>query len=216
MLTYFRRFRKQKRALAEKLILQSCSFSGMGTVFVKFYEVATFRGRSCLYIVLANIPSPLSADFFYRALSLSTASCHSCLLRDPAPLCVNGQKQGGAGRKKDTPIGRLNPGNLLPAGWRTICAEDHMKKRATCSSDLFSFEKMQNLEAAPARRWEELLRARRRLEELFELSREVGTKANLSELVRFLLDITLRLLPGSAPAFLLLDPSGEQLLRIED
>ena len=91
-----------------------------------------------------------------------------------------------------------------------------MKKRATCSSDLFSFEKMQNLEAAPARRWEELLRARRRLEELFELSREVGTKANLSELVRFLLDITLRLLPGSAPAFLLLDPSGEQLLRIED
>src|SRR5208283_3705160 len=56
----------------------------------------------------------------------------------------------------------------------------------------------------------------RRLEELFNLSREVGTKATLPELVEFLLEFTVKLLPGSEPAFLLLVSSCEQLLRLED
>ena len=73
-----------------------------------------------------------------------------------------------------------------------------------------------NLERALALRSEELLSTQRRLEELFELSREVGTKATLSELVQFLLDFTIKLLPGSEPAFLLLDASCEQFLRLED
>lgn len=72
-----------------------------------------------------------------------------------------------------------------------------------------------NLEQALAMRSEELLRTQRRLEDLFELSREVGTKATLSELVQFLLDFTVKLLPGSEPAFLLLDSSCEQFLRLE-
>jgi len=73
-----------------------------------------------------------------------------------------------------------------------------------------------NLEQALAMRSEELLRTQRRLEQLFDLSREVGTKATLSELVQFLLDLTVKLLPGSEPAFLLLDSSCEQFLRFED
>ena len=73
-----------------------------------------------------------------------------------------------------------------------------------------------NLEQALALRSEELLRTQRRLEELFNLSREVGTKATLPELVEFLLEFTVKLLPGSEPAFLLLDSSCEQLLRLED
>jgi PAS domain S-box-containing protein len=73
-----------------------------------------------------------------------------------------------------------------------------------------------NLEQALALRSEELLRTQRRLEELFDVSREVGTKATLSELVQFLLDFTVKLLPGSEPAFLLLDSSCEQFLHFED
>jgi PAS domain S-box-containing protein len=73
-----------------------------------------------------------------------------------------------------------------------------------------------NLEQALALRSEELLRTQRRLEELFKLSREVGTKATLTELVEFLLEFTVKLLPGSEPAFLLLDSQCEQFLRLED
>ncbi len=73
-----------------------------------------------------------------------------------------------------------------------------------------------NLEQALALRSEQLLRTQRRLEELFNLSREVGTKATLPELVEFLLEFTVKLLPGSEPAFLLLDSPSEQLLRLED
>ena len=73
-----------------------------------------------------------------------------------------------------------------------------------------------NLEQALALRSEQLVRTQRRLEELFDLSREVGTKATLADLVQFLLDFTVKLLPGSEPAFLLLDSSGEQFLRFED
>ena len=73
-----------------------------------------------------------------------------------------------------------------------------------------------NLEQALALRSEELIRTQRRLEELFELSREVGAKATLAELVQFLLNFTLKLLPDSEPALLLLDSSGEHLLRFED
>ena len=73
-----------------------------------------------------------------------------------------------------------------------------------------------NLEQALALRSEELVRTQRRLEELFNLSREVGTKASLPELVEFLLEFTVKLLPGSEPAFLLLDSSCEQFLRLED
>jgi PAS domain S-box-containing protein len=73
-----------------------------------------------------------------------------------------------------------------------------------------------NLEQALSLRSEELLRTQRRLEELFNLSREVGTKATLPELVEFLLEFTVKLFPGSEPAFLLLDSSCEQFVRLED
>ncbi|MHC1730091.1 MAG: sigma 54-interacting transcriptional regulator [Syntrophobacteraceae bacterium] len=73
-----------------------------------------------------------------------------------------------------------------------------------------------NLEQALALRSAELLRTQGRLEELFELSREVGTKATLAELVQFLLDFTMKLLPGTEPALLLLNASCDQFLRIED
>ncbi|MFZ0929181.1 MAG: sigma 54-interacting transcriptional regulator [Syntrophobacteraceae bacterium] len=73
-----------------------------------------------------------------------------------------------------------------------------------------------NLEQALALRSEQLLRTQRRLEELFDLSREVGTKATLPELVEFLLEFTVKLLPGLEPAFLLLNSSCEQFLRLED
>ena len=59
-------------------------------------------------------------------------------------------------------------------------------------------------------------RTRSRLEELFDLSREVGTKATLSELVQFLVDITIKLLPGCEPAFLLLNSTREQFVRLDN
>ncbi|MFZ2445672.1 MAG: sigma 54-interacting transcriptional regulator [Syntrophobacteraceae bacterium] len=73
-----------------------------------------------------------------------------------------------------------------------------------------------NLEQALALRSDELLRTQRRLEELFDLSREVGTKGTLSELVQFLLDFTVKLLPGAEPALLLLNASCDQFLTFDD
>jgi PAS domain S-box-containing protein len=73
-----------------------------------------------------------------------------------------------------------------------------------------------NLEHALALRSEELCRTQRRLEELLDHSREMGTKATVSELAQFLLDSILKLLPDSEPALLLLDPLCEHFLRFED
>lgn len=73
-----------------------------------------------------------------------------------------------------------------------------------------------NLEQALALRSAELIRAQTRLEELFELAREMGAKATLAELVQFLLDFTAKLFPGTEPALLLLNASCDQFLRIED
>lgn len=72
------------------------------------------------------------------------------------------------------------------------------------------------LEQTLALRSEELLRTQRRLEELFELSREMGTKGTLADLVQFLLGVTVKLLRGTEPALLLLNASCDQLLRLED
>lgn len=73
-----------------------------------------------------------------------------------------------------------------------------------------------NPEQTATPRSEQLLRAQHRLVEFFDLSGQVGTKASLSELVQFLLDFTVKLLPGSEPAFLLLNSSYEKFLRLED
>ncbi len=72
------------------------------------------------------------------------------------------------------------------------------------------------LEHALAKRSEELCRSRCQLKELLELSREIGTKSTMCELARFLLDHIVKILPGSKPAFLLLDASCEHFLRFED
>lgn len=72
------------------------------------------------------------------------------------------------------------------------------------------------LEKTLALRSEELLRTQRRLEELFELSREIGTKGTLGELVQFLLDFTSKSFLGAEPALLLLNASCDQLLRFND
>lgn len=72
------------------------------------------------------------------------------------------------------------------------------------------------LEQALAVRSEELLRTQRRLEELFELSREVGAKGTLAELAHFLMEFTTKFLPGCEPALLLLNASCDQFLRFED
>ncbi len=77
-------------------------------------------------------------------------------------------------------------------------------------------DEKKNLEQALALRSDELLRTQRRLDELFDFPRELGTKAALHELVDFLIEFAVKLLPGSEPAFLLLDSSCEQLLRLED
>ncbi len=84
--------------------------------------------------------------------------------------------------------------------------------RAAPSEILSSSEKT-DLERALALRSEQLLLARGKLEELYEFSRELGKMADLGELVRFVLELTLKLFPGSKPALLLLDPSCERLLR---
>ncbi len=72
------------------------------------------------------------------------------------------------------------------------------------------------LEQTLALRSEELLKTQRRLEELFELFREMGTKGTLAELVQFLIGVTVKLLRGSEPALILLGASCDQLLRLED
>jgi len=71
------------------------------------------------------------------------------------------------------------------------------------------------LEQALALRSEELVRTQGRLEELFDLSREVGMKSTLPELVQFLVEFTTKLLPGAEPALFLLNAARDQLLQLD-
>lgn len=68
------------------------------------------------------------------------------------------------------------------------------------------------LEKALALRSEELSRSERRLERIFELSREVSTKSSMAGLVQFLMEFAVQTLPGASPALFLLSASCDHFL----
>jgi PAS domain S-box-containing protein len=71
-------------------------------------------------------------------------------------------------------------------------------------------------EADLAFRSRELQRTQHQLETLFEISRQVGSKNSLTELIDSLQDITQEIFPESDPFFLILDAGRDQFLPLKE
>jgi PAS domain S-box-containing protein len=74
----------------------------------------------------------------------------------------------------------------------------------------------EKMEKTLASRSSELHRIQNRLDKLFEISKQVGTKRSLAELLEYLYSVTAGIFPTSDPLFFILNAAGEQTLLLDN